>query len=366
VPKHMAKSHNYFESIAMSLDSKREHLVYFDYFRAISIILIVMGHSYGSWERDSVIEMSFSNLISGGTALFVFISGFFFRNVFNENYSYKAFVLKKCRSVLLPYLFMSISAMSLYYYLMLGFIPFPIQIGTGQAAENSFAFIMNLGTGRTLTAYWYIPFIMLVFVASPLFRKIMEFSNRQILVLLILTFALSIYIQRPALNLNPIHSFIYFFPFYLFGIYYSKQRQFLDEFLKNNTLVLFFLLISAVVFMTLLGQLGNLHKDFLWEWNGIDYMVLQKFLLILFLLSLTMKIQSRHIASMKYIADISFAIFFIHPWVLLAVNELGIFQPYSSGAAFIFKFILVMASSVLITFSFKLALGSKSRYLVGY
>ena len=88
----------------MSLDGKREHLVYFDYFRAISIILIVMGHSYGSWERDSVLDMSFTNLISGGTALFVFISGFFFHNVFNENYNYKAFVLKKCEGVFLPLL----------------------------------------------------------------------------------------------------------------------------------------------------------------------------------------------------------------------------------------------------------------------
>lgn len=348
----------------MSLDGKREHLVYFDYFRAISIILIVMGHSYGSWERESVLDMSFTNLISGGTALFVFISGFFFHNVFNENYNYKAFVLKKCEGVFLPYLFMSISALIIYFS-MDGFIPFPIQIGTGQAAENSFAFIMNLGTGRTFTAYWYIPFVMLVFVASPLFRKVMDFSNRKILVILILTFSLSIYIQRPTLDLNPIHSFIYFFPFYVFGIYYSKQRQFLDGFLKENTLILFFLLISAGVFMTLVGQLGNLHKDFPWEWNGLDYMVIQKCLLILFLLSLTIKMQARHIASMKYIADISFAIFFIHPWVLFAVNKFGIFQPYSSGAAFIFKFILVMASSVLITFSVKLALGSKSKYFVG-
>lgn len=52
-------------------------LVYFDYFRALAILLIILGHCYNSWPRSHIWEATLVNLISGGTALFVFISGFF-------------------------------------------------------------------------------------------------------------------------------------------------------------------------------------------------------------------------------------------------------------------------------------------------
>jgi len=52
-------------------------LVSFDYFRGVAILFIVAGHSYGPWGINTLPEKILSNLITGGTALFVFISGFF-------------------------------------------------------------------------------------------------------------------------------------------------------------------------------------------------------------------------------------------------------------------------------------------------
>jgi peptidoglycan/LPS O-acetylase OafA/YrhL len=54
----------------------------FNYFRAIAILLIVAGHSY-EIAGINIYNLNFFeklavNLISGGTTLFVFISGFLF------------------------------------------------------------------------------------------------------------------------------------------------------------------------------------------------------------------------------------------------------------------------------------------------
>lgn len=53
-------------------------LNYFDYFRAIAIVLIVAVHCITPWYINTLPEMVVGNLIAGGSALFVFISGFFF------------------------------------------------------------------------------------------------------------------------------------------------------------------------------------------------------------------------------------------------------------------------------------------------
>jgi len=57
----------------------------FDYFRAIAILIIVTGHSYQPWVIDTFPEKIVGNLITGGTSLFVFISGFFSIMFFTQN-----------------------------------------------------------------------------------------------------------------------------------------------------------------------------------------------------------------------------------------------------------------------------------------
>ena len=56
----------------------------FSHFRAVSIVFIVAGHALFTMgmQIDLFVERFFSNLIMGGTGLFVFISGFLFHHVF--------------------------------------------------------------------------------------------------------------------------------------------------------------------------------------------------------------------------------------------------------------------------------------------
>ena len=189
-------------------------LNYFDYFRAITILLIIAGHSYGTWYINTVPEMFVANLITGGTALFVFISGFFFHYTFYPKFQFKKFLIKKCKNVLLPYIILS----------SFGFLFFVVILeeGTPQIVGDLNSFINGVTlylkyfwSGRILTAYWYISFIMIIFICSPLFIQYVKLSLRIQLYIFFLSLSFSVIIHRPYYNLNPIHSCIYFAPIYM-------------------------------------------------------------------------------------------------------------------------------------------------------
>ena len=136
-----------------------------NHYRAISILLIVAGHCYGlaGIEFDSFPENIIKNLITGGTINFVFISGFLFYSVFYQRFEYVEFLKGKIKKVLMPYVFLSIPAILLFFYR---------GSGTSGMANTDYTYVETifefLISGKHLIAYWYIPFIMLVFLVSPM------------------------------------------------------------------------------------------------------------------------------------------------------------------------------------------------------
>lgn len=88
----------------------------FNHFRAIAILFIIAGHSFGAVGMvfDHLYELSIRNFIAGGTSLFVFISGFLFHHVFYPKFQYKKFLIQKCYNVLLPYLILGLYPVFFY------------------------------------------------------------------------------------------------------------------------------------------------------------------------------------------------------------------------------------------------------------
>ena len=73
---------------------KREMLNYINVFRGLAILLIVAGHTMqfgtkGTWINDTAFE-----ILTGGTALFIFISGFLFQHL-SDKFEYKIYLKKK-------------------------------------------------------------------------------------------------------------------------------------------------------------------------------------------------------------------------------------------------------------------------------
>ena len=70
---------------------KREMLNYINVFRGLAILLIVAGHTMqfgtkGTWINDTAFE-----ILTGGTALFIFISGFLFQHL-SDKFEYKTYL----------------------------------------------------------------------------------------------------------------------------------------------------------------------------------------------------------------------------------------------------------------------------------
>ena len=90
-----------------------------NHFRALSIILIVMGHLYtlSGIKFDTAFENILGNIITGGTFNFVFVSGFLFNSVFYKRFNYKFFIINKAKRVFLPYIILSFLPILISIYL---------------------------------------------------------------------------------------------------------------------------------------------------------------------------------------------------------------------------------------------------------
>lgn len=335
-------------------------LNYFDYFRAIAIFFIVAGHSYSVWAIDTLPEMVIANIITGGTALFVFISGFFFHHIFYSKFHYQNFMLKKMVNVFLPYVILSTTA-----FILIMFVK-----ESSASIEQFVLYLKYLWTGFGMTAYWYIPFIMIVFALSPLFMRFIECTkNTQVIIFLALLIIATL-VQRPSGNISPIHSLIYYTPIYMLGIMFSMNSKQWLSIVRNKSIFL-----SAVVLgLSLLqikvyGTYRNFHKDDIFSFEGVDVMILQKVFLIFLIISVLIKFEDKHIPILKYVATVSFPIFFIHPWILRLINYFSIsdYFMFLPGIV-IFGLVTTIAfvGSIVIANMIKFILKQRSNYVIGW
>jgi probable poly-beta-1,6-N-acetyl-D-glucosamine export protein len=342
-------------------------LIYFDYFRAIAILLIIMSHCYNTWHVDQLWEAALVNIISGNTALFVFASGFFFHYVYFPKFSYIRFLTKKTLFVFLPYLILSLLFMA-YYYLSHGEIVMATYLNEyfGTTLSNTWLILINLLTGRTQWAYWYIPFAMLLFLSSPVFIRFIQLALIPKLLITIALFILAMFLQRPLMEINPFHSLIYFLPYYLLGIIYSMEHSKINTWFTGKVLILFALTVAVAIMMYLLGQTNNAGKASILAWHGPDYMILQKLSLILFILAFTMHCQQYNIPILKTIANMSFALYFLHQWILSFMRDFGVGSIQHGFGGVLMIFIAATIFSYLLACFIKQIFKSKSRYVIGW
>lgn len=340
-------------------------LHYFDNFRAIAILIIIAGHCYGDWVRDAPWERAINSAVTGGTALFVFISGFFFQAIFARNFNYRRFLQKKFLAVGLPYLVLSLAFMA-FTLMQTGLINFPVALAEERVQHNVLALISNLTVGRTLVAYWYIPFVLLLFIISPVVLRYMALWPQTKFALLVGCFVVAAFVHRPILNLNPLHSLLYFLPFYLLGVVYGENRKAVNDWLKDNVLLTALVWLLLVVGMNNFGQTGNAEVALPWQALGFDWMVPQKVALIGFILATLLRYGDRPMAVPGWIADMSFALFFLHPWVLKFTKSSTLMVQTESVFSFLYLTVLVTGLSVGLAVLVKRMMGARSRHIIGY
>ncbi len=304
---------------------KTKILNYINVFRGLAILLIIMGHTMQFGDSKSMVNILNCELICGGTALFIFISGFLFQHL-SYKYEFKNYISKKWTNVILPYLIVSIPGIFLC-------LNYP------EIYKNSFAGLetwiqvpLHLTIGRVHnTPTWFIPMIILFFLCSYLFIKL---EKKGILYkLLPILFLITIFLPRGSAEYEDtlglsylikywiylkyiITNFFHFIALYVFGMYCSANKDIIDKFYSKRYLL--WILMIGFCALDVFAQ---------YRYQYSNFTISKTFLTILALAYL--KHYDEFILSHKkinttldFIAKYSFGLFFIHWYWFFIYNQI--------------------------------------------
>lgn len=324
--------------------------------------MIVACHIYSISDIifDTFLEKLVKNLLAGATLHFVFISGFLFYHVFYKNFNFKIFIKGRVKRVFIPYLILSIVPIAYVLTHDPGYW-YNDTINTFSVADYLNSVFKFAVSGAHITAYWYIPFAMLLFLTVQFQLEFLSLKLfYQILILSVLCLV-AIFIHRPYERVDvyqALHSYFYFIPMYLFGMLCSKHKSLIyKKFKKKETLLILIVLILAAT-QVFVGALG-LYKSKLSELNGvIDLVFIQKiFMCLFFMVYLNRFEQKRNVLS-TVIATISFSIYFLHVYVIRGLyiikENLGLSFEYPWAMFMILIVFIVMVCFVIISILEKL------------
>jgi|GEM_PF-1282860 len=186
------------------------------YFRAFAIICIVFAHFFH-------MDLSFS-IFNCSTIFFLFISGYLLIYLDRNDFHTGSYYRKKFMSVLLPYI---IIAALIYLYRMQN-----IDVSSIFWYYKNLPLEVLLGY-RICVQFWYIPFIAIVFLFTPLLMKMPRSWLRNIT--LVSLFVPLYAVRRDFLTgfLNSVEVFAFFIPVYLAGMCYALDKEKIDAVLRK-------------------------------------------------------------------------------------------------------------------------------------
>ncbi|WP_028293929.1 acyltransferase family protein [Oceanobacter kriegii] len=335
------------------------YLGYIHSFRGLAIVYVVLGHCFAlSGVSDDYWGVWF-NVISGGTVLFVFISGYLFEYVFCNRFNYRVFIRKKFLHVFVPYVFMSAPAL-LYVLWKNESTYFPSYSDYGEMASYAASYFFN---GRMITGYWFVPFVFVVFLLAPVWRFLASFEYVLVVLSVVGVFLASI-VHRPYGNIGVFHNLVYYLPVFWVGMVVSKKSDSLNSFFSD-----YWWVFSLGVVLLLLvqtwgqGHLGQYRKSF-FEYSGFDLQIFQK-LFVCFSLVGLLQVCSLFERFWGFLADNSFGIYFVHVYFVFLLKYAFEFYEVSGWLAFGLGFVFCMLASLLVVVSAKGVFGRYSRYIVG-
>ncbi|MFT6044222.1 MAG: fucose 4-O-acetylase-like acetyltransferase [Porticoccaceae bacterium] len=345
-----------------------------DYFRAVSIIVIVAGHSFifMSWQIDMISEKILTNVVKGGTSLFVFISGFFLCYRYSKGFQLIVFMNSKIKFVILPYLVMTVLTYLFHNWNDIQFLLHQPYLSSMTDALLEHARLLGIYAlnGQISFAYWYIPFIFCIFLMSPLFLIYSRANVWLRVILLFVALCVASVVHRPVSNLNVIHSIVYFTPIYFLGINVGVGWEYFRQPIQKLYLIFGSVALGIACLQAYFSDVnGNSHKHVMFAMGSFDYMIWQKAFLSLFLLGLCLKIQHIKFRTLTLFGSTSFAVYFLHAWVLERLSHATIItslRPDNSILAWVYITVVAFGFSLGIAILTKRFLGRRSRYFIGY
>jgi len=327
-------------------------LHYVNNMRGIAILLVIFAHALSTVKGEGIVFELLRALVDNCTVVFVAISGYLFTSL-SENFRYLNFMKTKAKTVLLPYVIISIPALLMYLIPLktthnwIDLVWFHQELNIFEQA----AFL--LATGAHLGPLWFIPMILVYFTLSPVFIWL---KNKNLIpAAFLITLLLAVYFGRPDRNDNALQSFVFFLPPYLLGMWLSISNQW------NNQTTQKYIIGGTLAY--LVGALLLYH--FLLIESSLDLLIKLVFTVIMFVLCA--KYLNARYKWVDLFARLSFFLFFVHGYLS------GFFRviyrdlprsPDNIWLAFL-SFGLIIAFCMIGYLIAKPILKSNSKYMIG-
>ncbi len=302
---------------------KTKILNYINVFRGLAILLIVAGHSMQFGEIGSLTQKLSVEIFAGGTALFIFISGFLFQHL-SGKYEFKNYLSKKWTNVILPYIWTAIPGILLCFL-------FPLKYGNALEGLNPLLQIpMMLTVGRIHnTPAWFIPMIILFFFSS---WTLLQAEKKGFLYKIMpVMFLITIFFPRIDVDYTStlglaygtkyitylkyvFMGYIHFFSMYVFGMFCSANKNIIDKFWNWRWAFMLVMLTTASL---------NVYSNINYGWsNGTISKIFLTVIALAYLKHYDEWLLSHEKLNniLDTIAKYSFGIFFIHWYIFFLYN----------------------------------------------
>jgi len=308
-----------------TVQKKTKILNYINVFRGLAILLIIIGHTMQFGAPDSLAHIINCEIICGGTALFIFISGFLFQHLAYK-FEYKNYMQKKWTNVIMPYFVTAIPGILFCIYCPAAYKnPFD-----GLSLPLQIPMLLTIGRVHNVPT-WFIPMIVIFFIFSAMFLLLEK--KKVLYKLLPLLFLLTIFLPRgtaeyeTTLGLDYIAkymvyvkyilcNFVHFLSLYVFGMFCSANKNIIEKFYDKRIIIWILMLLTSAadVYLQIKFRYSN-------------YTVSKIFLTMLALGYL--KHYDEFILSHKktnktldFIAKYSFGLFFVHWYWFFVYNRI--------------------------------------------
>lgn len=215
---------------------------------------------------------------------------------------------------------------------------------------------------------WFIPMITVYFLLAPAFMVFVR--HPRLYWLLVLMIPTSLLAHRPPFpNLDLFHLCVYYLSAYVTGMCCSQFREQIEPILGKfaYTVAVFYALAFLAHF-----HWSNYHGNyevshiFSMEKGLIDWIFALKLVLCFALWGVMLRLDQRVAPHLRYLADASFAIFFVHMYFIFSIQVAERWHTPEGGVLQWFAELLsVLACSVFCVWLARKLLGSKSRLVIG-
>jgi probable poly-beta-1,6-N-acetyl-D-glucosamine export protein len=350
-------------------------LHYIHNLRGLAILFVVGVHA-GGYDTDWVshpglrhfLQTFFDPSEGNGTVLFLFIGGFLFQHLTQNQFDYKKFLEQKFLNIILPYIIISIPLILIRLNTSFDSLSLPKGFSERPLV---YQFFHHLILGTHMPPFWFISTIVLFYFSSPILHAI---DNRKFYRYFFPFVLLSCFFTyRPEHNANPILAYFHFIPIYICGMWASFNRERIVG-LGWKLLGPLLLIYITLTILDLIGVMPALPREISFEQVlatralVFNIYMFKAVVLCLSLLVVFYKLSAKEMPLLEILGHYSFGVFFVH-YVLISVTrkileslKIGI---DFSAVTYLIYFVFVLMLSIVTVYLVKRLTGRYSRYLIG-